>query len=107
MYVCMYVYKPYSRVQCWRFENTQRGRKRCTREGGREVGRERCMYVCMYVYKPYSRVQCWRFENTQRGRKREHYQWNMDVVGVKGVAAEVRACMCVRVCKCMRACVCA
>lgn len=25
----------------------------------------------------------------QRGRMREHYQWNMDVVGVKDVTAEV------------------
>ena len=25
----------------------------------------------------------------QRGRKREHYQWNMDVVGLETVAAEV------------------
>jgi len=32
--------------------------------------------------------QCFRYENVQRGRKREHYQWNMDVVGLPGVAAE-------------------
>ena len=32
--------------------------------------------------------QCWRYERTTRGRRREHYQWNMDVVGVPGVAAE-------------------
>ena len=31
-----------------------------------------------------------RFESCQRGRKREHYQWNMDIVGVEGVEAEVR-----------------
>ena len=28
-------------------------------------------------------TQCWRFEATQRGRKREHYQWNMDIIGCK------------------------
>jgi hypothetical protein len=28
--------------------------------------------------------QCWRYERTTRGRRREHYQWNMDVVGVAG-----------------------
>jgi len=39
--------------------------------------------------KWYSLPQCWRFETTQRGRKREHYQWNMDIVGVKSIAAEV------------------
>jgi len=39
--------------------------------------------------KWFSLPQCWRFETTQRGRKREHYQWNMDIVGVKSIAAEV------------------
>jgi histidyl-tRNA synthetase len=32
--------------------------------------------------------QCFRYENMQRGRKREHFQWNMDVVGLASVAAE-------------------
>ncbi|GKZ00283.1 hypothetical protein MPSEU_000981200 [Mayamaea pseudoterrestris] len=39
--------------------------------------------------KWYSLPQCWRFETTQRGRRREHYQWNMDVVGVDHVHAEL------------------
>jgi len=39
--------------------------------------------------KWFSIPQCWRFETTQRGRKREHYQWNMDIVGVDGIAAEI------------------
>ena len=39
--------------------------------------------------KWFSIPQCWRFETTQRGRKREHYQWNMDMVGVDHVHAEV------------------
>jgi len=39
--------------------------------------------------KWFSIPQCWRFETTQRGRKREHYQWNMDVVGVEHVNAEL------------------
>ncbi|KAH8068945.1 histidyl-trna synthetase [Aureococcus anophagefferens] len=38
--------------------------------------------------KWFSIPQCWRFETTQRGRKREHYQWNMDIVGERGVTAE-------------------
>mmetsp|Transcript_61363 Transcript_61363/g.126719 ORF Transcript_61363/g.126719 Transcript_61363/m.126719 type:complete len:678 (+) Transcript_61363:11-2044(+) len=38
--------------------------------------------------KWFSIPQCWRFETTQRGRKREHYQWNMDIVGVKTIGAE-------------------
>ena len=32
--------------------------------------------------------QCFRYEETQRGRKREHFQWNMDVIGLETVAAE-------------------
>ncbi|KXZ54423.1 hypothetical protein GPECTOR_5g77 [Gonium pectorale] len=32
--------------------------------------------------------QCWRYERTTRGRRREHYQWNMDIIGVPGVEAE-------------------
>jgi histidyl-tRNA synthetase len=32
--------------------------------------------------------QCFRYENMQRGRKREHFQWNMDIVGLPSVAAE-------------------
>jgi histidyl-tRNA synthetase len=38
--------------------------------------------------KWFSIPQCWRYETTQRGRKREHYQWNMDIVGEKGILAE-------------------
>jgi len=36
----------------------------------------------------YSIPQCWRFETIQRGRRREHYQWNMDIMGVADVTAE-------------------
>jgi len=36
----------------------------------------------------FSIPQCWRFETTTRGRKREHFQWNMDIFGVKTVSAE-------------------
>ncbi|KAM2045099.1 hypothetical protein ACFX1T_009340 [Malus domestica] len=32
--------------------------------------------------------QCWRYERMTRGRRREHYQWNMDVIGVPEVTAE-------------------
>jgi histidyl-tRNA synthetase len=32
--------------------------------------------------------QCWRYERATRGRRREHYQWNMDIIGVQGVEAE-------------------
>ena len=38
--------------------------------------------------KWFSLPQCWRYERMTRGRRREHFQWNMDVFGVDGVAAE-------------------
>ena len=34
-------------------------------------------------------AQCFRYERMQRGRKREHYQWNLDVVGEASLMAEV------------------
>ncbi|EKX36759.1 hypothetical protein GUITHDRAFT_165656 [Guillardia theta CCMP2712] len=49
------------------------------------ISREKELF---FPLKWFSIPQCWRFENVQRGRKREHYQWNMDIVGVKNVAAE-------------------
>ena len=39
--------------------------------------------------KWFSIPQCWRHETVQRGRKREHYQWNMDIVGCEGITAEL------------------
>jgi histidyl-tRNA synthetase len=48
-----------------------------------EVGRTRSLPL-----KWYSIPQCWRFESTTRGRNREHYQWNMDIIGVTDVTAE-------------------
>lgn len=38
--------------------------------------------------KWFSIPQCWRYETTTKGRKREHYQWNMDIWGVKSATAE-------------------
>jgi histidyl-tRNA synthetase len=34
-------------------------------------------------------AQCFRYERTTRGRKREHYQWNLDIIGEDSVAAEL------------------
>ena len=39
--------------------------------------------------KWFSIPQCWRFETVQRGRKREHFQWNMDIIGEASISAEV------------------
>ncbi len=33
-------------------------------------------------------AQCFRYERMTRGRKREHYQWNLDIVGESDVSAE-------------------
>ena len=33
-------------------------------------------------------AQCFRYERTTRGRKREHYQWNLDILGEESVSAE-------------------
>ena len=37
----------------------------------------------------FSIPQCFRYERMQKGRKREHFQWNMDCIGLDTVAAEV------------------
>lgn len=34
-------------------------------------------------------AQCFRYERMTRGRKREHYQWNMDIIGEDSVSAEI------------------
>jgi histidyl-tRNA synthetase len=38
--------------------------------------------------KWFSIAQCFRYERMSKGRKREHFQWNLDVVGVPEVTAE-------------------
>jgi histidyl-tRNA synthetase len=38
--------------------------------------------------KWYTMAQCFRYERMTRGRKREHYQWNLDIVGETAVTAE-------------------
>jgi len=39
--------------------------------------------------KYFSLPQCFRYERMTRGRRREHYQWNCDIWGIKGIEAEV------------------
>ena len=34
-------------------------------------------------------AQCFRYERMTRGRKREHYQWNMDIIGEDDCSAEI------------------
>ncbi len=42
-----------------------------------------------FPLKWFSIGQCFRYERMSRGRKREHYQWNLDVIGAPGPAPEV------------------
>lgn len=37
----------------------------------------------------FSLPQCFRYERMQKGRKREHFQWNMDIIGDAGLSAEL------------------
>lgn len=41
-----------------------------------------------FPLKWFSIPQCFRYERMTRGRKREHFQWNLDLVGQEGVVAE-------------------
>ena len=41
-----------------------------------------------FPLKWFTIAQCFRYERMTQGRKREHYQWNLDVVGEPSVAAE-------------------
>lgn len=43
----------------------------------------------IFPLKWFSIPQCWRFETPQRGRKREHYQWNMDIIGSVEIGSEL------------------
>jgi histidyl-tRNA synthetase len=42
-----------------------------------------------FPIKWHTIAQCFRYERMTRGRKREHYQWNLDIVGEPAVSAEV------------------
>ena len=39
--------------------------------------------------KWYAIAQCFRYERMSKGRKREHYQWNLDILGSADISAEV------------------
>ncbi len=41
-----------------------------------------------FPLKWFTTAQCFRYERMTRGRKREHYQWNLDIIGEESVAAE-------------------
>jgi len=41
-----------------------------------------------FPMKWFTIAQCFRYERMTQGRKREHYQWNMDIVGEPSMTAE-------------------
>lgn len=41
-----------------------------------------------FPVKWFALAQCFRYERMTRGRKREHYQWNLDIIGETSVSAE-------------------
>ncbi|MFZ4394898.1 MAG: histidine--tRNA ligase [Kiritimatiellia bacterium] len=47
-----------------------------------------------FPVKWFTVAQCFRYERMTRGRKREHYQWNLDIVGEEGVTAEAEVLAC-------------
>lgn len=42
-----------------------------------------------FPLKWYAIAQCFRYERMTRGRKREHFQWNLDIIGAPDLTAEV------------------
>ena len=46
-----------------------------------------------FPIKWFTIAQCFRYERMTRGRKREHYQWNLDIVGEPSVLAEAEVVM--------------
>ncbi len=47
-----------------------------------------------FPLKWFAIAQCFRYERASRGRKREHYQWNLDVVGEPSISAEAEIIAC-------------
>lgn len=47
-----------------------------------------CQNELQFPLKWYSIAQCFRYERMSKGRKREHYQWNLDIVGAPSLLAE-------------------
>ena len=46
-----------------------------------------------FPLKWFTIAQCFRYERMTRGRKREHYQWNLDIVGEPSIVAEAEVIM--------------
>ena len=46
-----------------------------------------------FPIKWFTIAQCFRYERMTRGRKREHYQWNLDIIGEPSALAEAEVVM--------------
>ena len=42
----------------------------------------------LFPAKWWTIAQCFRYEKMGKGRRREHYQWNLDIVGAESILAE-------------------
>lgn len=42
-----------------------------------------------FPLKWHAIAQCFRYERMTKGRKREHYQWNLDIIGEESLSAEI------------------
>ena len=58
------------------------------RKAGEEVGEQIYHFFDKSERHIALRPQCFRYERMTKGRKREHYQWNVDIVGEDSVLAE-------------------
>ncbi|MCA1810226.1 MAG: ATP phosphoribosyltransferase regulatory subunit, partial [Lentisphaerae bacterium] len=47
-----------------------------------------------FPLKWFAIAQCFRYERMSKGRKREHYQWNLDVIGEPALSAEAEVIAC-------------
>lgn len=48
----------------------------------------------LFPLKWFTIAQCFRYERMTRGRKREHFQWNLDIIGEPAPTAEAQVIAC-------------
>ncbi|CAN0926134.1 Histidine--tRNA ligase, chloroplastic/mitochondrial [Linum grandiflorum] len=73
------------RLRNWLFHNFKESEALFIRKAGEEIRDQKSAPLPL---KWFAVGQCWRYERMTRGRRREHYQWNMDIIGVPEVTAE-------------------
>ncbi|KAJ6922883.1 hypothetical protein NC652_016514 [Populus alba x Populus x berolinensis] len=82
-------------VSVFKLDKLSRTFHQVSREVSRLFGLEEVDYPvlepeALFIRKAGEEIrdQCWRYERMTRGWRREHYQWNMDIIGVPEVTAE-------------------